>query len=92
MRYIRNAKPLPVFANFPKADALIFLPQTNQVHLGFQGHQEGAAVGEAQVKPQTCEKQTCEGEDVCTQSLHICLLVYISRPCHLSDIIQSLCG
>lgn len=92
VRYVGNAKALPIFANFPKADVLIFLPQTNEVHLGFQGHQEGTAVGDAQVKPQTCKMQTCEGEEVGTQSWHVCLFVYISLPCHLTYIIQSVCG
>lgn len=43
----------PIFAKFPKADTLILLAQANEVHLGFQGHQEGTAVGNVQIEPQT---------------------------------------
>lgn len=53
MWYVGIVTALPIFANFPKADALILLAQANEVHLGFQGHQEGTAVGNVQVEPQT---------------------------------------
>lgn len=45
---------LPLFAKFAYADALVLLAQANEVHLGFQGHQEGTAVRNVQVEPQTC--------------------------------------
>lgn len=44
---------LPILASFSKAHALSLLAQANEVHLGFQGHQEGTAIGDLQVKPQT---------------------------------------
>lgn len=45
---------IPIFAIISQAETFSLLPQPDQVHLGFQGHQEGAAVGNVQVKPQTC--------------------------------------
>lgn len=44
---------LPVFAKLPYAEVLSLLPQAVKDHLGFQSHQEGAAVGDLQVEPQT---------------------------------------
>lgn len=41
----------PLFAVLPEPLAL--LPQPRQVHLGLQRHEEGAAVGDLQIKPQT---------------------------------------
>lgn len=49
-----GARPVsPFFADVAEAEAVSLLAQTNEVHLGLQGHQEGAAVGNVQIEPQT---------------------------------------
>lgn len=45
---------VPVFPAVSQAGVLVLFAQSDEVHLCFQCHQEGAAVGNVQVKPQTC--------------------------------------
>lgn len=47
-------KVSPVFPVFPEPFALF--PQTCKVHLGLQCHEEGARIGDLQIKPQTWEQ------------------------------------
>lgn len=44
----------PVFATLPEAAGLVLFAQANEIHLSFQGHEEGAAVGYIQAEPQAC--------------------------------------
>lgn len=51
--FMKDLTILPIFAKLPQTDALSLLAEADEVHFGFQGHQERAAVGELQVEPQT---------------------------------------
>ena len=78
--------PLPILADVSDAHAISVLPQSDQVHLSLQGHQEGAAVRNLQVKPQTWGRQTevgvCVGRAM--TSLRACVPVCVIEITHLN--------
>lgn len=76
--------PLPILADVSDAHAVSVLPQSDQVHLGLQGHQEGAAVRNLQVKPQTWGRPTDRLVCVCRAGDDKSVCVCVVEITHLS--------
>lgn len=80
--------PLPILADVSDAHAVSVLPQSDQVHLSLQGHQEGAAVRNLQVKPQTWGRETdrCRSVWVCVWGggRQVCVSMCVVAVTHLS--------
>lgn len=74
----------PVLADFSHAGALVLFAQSDEVHLCFQRHEEGAAVGNVQVEPQPCGDSGDVSDAEMQQRLLLSHLKNCSLPLHSS--------
>lgn len=76
----RARRDSPIFADVSHAGALVLFAQSDEVHLCFQRHEEGAAVGNVEIEPQPCGDSPDVGDAEVQERLH---LYYLKNCCSL---------